>query len=227
MLILSGLLTSASGSIGDINASHGRAGLYLRQNPPHGATPSQRQIDCRQFMTDAAVAWRLLSSSLRASWYRIAEQSTKTNRLGQSYVPTASTMFTAAYCFRAAALLTPVATAPTHTGPCLLSKCTPRFAGLTPPNPLVLSMAFNVNDPWVNDDLGILEIGISPPTWLTRVFYKGPYTLIGTIVGSSTAPPTSPTQIATVTYPGTGKGYRTSVRAIDSNNIPSLKFYLR
>ena len=61
-----------------------------------------------------------------------------------------------------------------------------------------LSITFNAGDDWVSEDGSALFVYQSRPKNNTINFCKGPYRLVGTLLGNQAAPPPSPSDLAAV-----------------------------
>ena len=197
MLFKSALLTSASGSLGGVTASHNRGGLYLRARviPVDPATPSQLQA--REAMTNTAGDWALLSEDDRMSWMSYAQRILMTGPLGDSVQLSGQQMYVRSKI--AAARLNEFAGFVRLTVPDSAPAGSTLPAFVTSPVLVsaeaqfgFISVSFDTAEPWVTEDAAAMLLFVGAPQGSGINFFKGPFRLATFAGGSSTSPPSSP-----------------------------------
>lgn len=193
MLYKSALVTSASGSVGGMTASHNKGGLYLRARtiPVNPNTEFQQVV--RSAMRDLTARWvEVLTSSQREDWDIYGGLVPIPNALGDPVEQSGISAYTRSNIPRIQNVLPVVDDAPT----------TFTLGSFTDPSSLVVSEAaqtlafeFGDSDAWVDEDDSSLLIQISRPQNQSINFFNGPYRITDSIDGSSTVPPTSPTTV--------------------------------
>lgn len=195
-MLVKGVLTQMSGSLGGITASHNRGGMYLRARTIPTDPSSFFQQSVRSLLGQLANLWQnTLTLAQRTAWDTYAANIVVTNPLGDPTNLTGFQHYIRSNVPRVQAGFPRVDDGPTifdigdFTAPSLSVS-----AGNT------LSVAFTVGDDWVGEDDAALLVLASRQVAPTINFFKGPYRLAGSIDGDSVTPPTSP---ASVTSPFT------------------------
>lgn len=181
-----------SGALGGIVASHNRGGTYLRERatPVNPGTPFQEVV--RAIMGSLAIAWRTtLTEAQRAAWDTYSVNVQLPNAIGDPVNVGGLSMYVRSNVPRMQAGFDRIDDAPTIFD---LSELNPATGTSDIPNQEI-DVAFDENDPWVNDDEGLLLVRISRPVSPTINFFKGPYRFAGAVEGDSVTPPTSPAAI--------------------------------
>jgi hypothetical protein len=192
LMLVKGLLTQMSGSLGGITASHNRGGMYLRARTVPTDPGSLPQLAVRALVAQLAGLWgSTLTAAQRAAWDTYAANVSIVNRLGDTVFLTGFQHYVRSNVPRLQASEPRVDDGPTifdlgdYTAPTL----TIAGGGST------LSVAFTVTDEWVGEDDAILGVWASREKASTINFFKGPYRFAGKIEGNAALPPTSPASI--------------------------------
>lgn len=170
MLFKSATVTSASGSIGGMTASHNRFGLYFRARrvPVNTNTSGQQKI--RTAFGSAAAGWRALTAPQRAAWKAYADATTTTNRLGDTVKLTGAQWYTATLSLQNQFDLTPVEDAP----------LTPGKLNLGNPSPVIDASSSSITVGDIATDEGVwVGVYLGDPVSPGVSFYAGPYQLVG------------------------------------------------
>ena len=94
MLFSGSFITRASGSVGDVVASHNRGGQYLRERVDPVQPDTTAQLDARSAMSQASQNWRnALDDDERSGWRLYAANSPRVNALGAAIVLTGHQQF--------------------------------------------------------------------------------------------------------------------------------------
>lgn len=93
MLFKGVLITSLSGSVDGITASHNRGGAYLRSRVVPVDPLTIQQNYCRSAMGQVAGHWNGMSADERAQWSAYARSITITNRIGDQHTLTGRAAF--------------------------------------------------------------------------------------------------------------------------------------
>jgi len=193
MLIKSAILTSASGSVGGLTASHNAGGLYFRARtiPVNPNSAPQQQV--RNAMTVLTSAWVTdLTAGQRDGWKTYGVNVGLVNPLGDQIEVSGISMYVRSNVARLQAGLDRVDDAPTVFN--LGSFTEPTITAVSAATQ-TLSLDFDDTDDWANEDGAAMLVYISRPQNLTINFFKGPYRLATSILGDGTTAPTSPAAI--------------------------------
>jgi hypothetical protein len=194
MKFLGTFITSASGSLGGIVASHNRGGGYLRARTVPVNPNTTLQVDIRTIMTNLAIAWQtVLTQAERDAWTVYADNTAWTNGIGESIVLTGINMFIRSNSAILQAGGTRIDAAPT------IFTLAPMEAALSATASVAtqdLLVAFDDTADWVDQDAGLQLIFVGIPKNSGVAFFGGPYRLAGVINGNATTPPTTPATIA-------------------------------
>lgn len=183
-MLIKGIFTSISGSIGGVTGSHNKGGQYLRArtNPTNPNTAAQQRA--RTAFTAASEGWSGITPEERISWGAFAQQQAWTNRLGDAIQLSGQNAYVASYAALTAAGLTPVDTPPPPNT---------RPAGFSFPAEITLAINPPINTFGGFDGYGgevgdriVVAIGRPVPPGVT--FYKGPYQIAISEPADSTGP---------------------------------------
>lgn len=193
MLFKSALITSASGSVGGMTASHNKGGQYFRARSIPTDPGTSLQVAVRNQMAILASAWvSVLTQAQRDAWQTYAENVLIPNPMGDARQVPALAMYTRSNVSRLQASLPRVDDAPTTFD--LGSFTDPSFAFDASADEI--DVTFDNSDTWANEDDSAMLVYTSAPQNPTIQFFKGPYRLAGTVAGDSVTPPTSPASIS-------------------------------
>lgn len=194
MLLKSQILTQASGSLGGLTAAHNAGGMYFRARsiPTNPNTALQQTV--RNLMAQLTSAWQgALTAAQRNEWEVYNENVTLPNPLGDPINVGAMPHYVRSNVGRMQA-----GQARIDDGPAIFN-----LGDMTPPvftasaSTALLSVAFDNEDGWANEDDAFAIVYGSSPQSSTINYFKGPYRYLGTIDGDSVTPPTSPETFAT------------------------------
>lgn len=166
-------MTQASGSIRGIVASHNRGGAYFRGRTVPTNPNTTKQGIIRGALRTLVSAWTaVLTAVQRAAWKTYADNTPKTDTLGEPLILTGQQMYIRANTSRIQASLPVVVTAPAIFD----------FGAFTPPT-LTLgalsgtgTLTVTGTDPWVSEGTANnMLVYTSPPQNPSVNFYKGPF----------------------------------------------------
>jgi hypothetical protein len=194
MLFKSALMTTGSGKIKGIVASHNKGGQYFRGLTIPTNPRTARQTVVRNAMGTLSTAWvQTLTATQRAGWQAYADNISWTNALGDSIQLSGLNAYMACNAPRLQNSVARVDTAPVvfDRGSFTLPVATITAASAT------ASIAFTNSDPWAIEVGGYLFVYASKPQNPSISSYSGPYQLLGKVTGA-VSPPSSP---ASMTMP--------------------------
>lgn len=216
----SALLTTGSGKIRGIVASHNRGGQYFRglTIPTNPNTAQQQAV--RNAMSSLQVLFASLTTLQRTGWATYAAATPVTDALGDSITLTAQQMFVKCNTLRLQAGVAAISAPPVTGGLITLTLpvATIVAAGTT------TSVAFTNTDSWANAVGGYLLVYASRPMNGTINYFKGPYRYAGKVAGAGT-PPTTPSVITlpfTIWAAGSKMGFRYVAIGADGRPSPEL-----
>lgn len=186
------------GSIGGQVHSKNRYGNYIRQRTIPVNPNSTRQQAVRADLAFLVEQWSaILTVAQRDAWAVYAAAITMTNKLGESIKLTGFNHFVRSNVSILNNALTYV-----PDGPVILSLpgSDPDFAVAFSEATQEISVTFDEEAAWVDQDLGFMSIHQGMPQLATRNFFGGPFRRIGLIAGDAITPPTSP-QVISVSFP--------------------------
>lgn len=207
MKFKSEIVTQASGSVGGVTYSRNRGGLYRRARaiPTNPDTTNQQQV--RNAFTALIGTWNNLSQAQRDAWDLYGQNTPKTDVLGSEIQLSGQNEFVAANTPRIQAQLR-VATAVevpfVASGPTIFNRGDFTNPTFTMSVATGLDVAFTNTDDWANEDEAALLIYQGRPVNAGRTFFKGPYRMVGIVLGNSTTAPTSPVNISAATLASLG-----------------------
>lgn len=206
MLVRGTLIGQASGSLAGVTAGHNSAGYYLRNRTVPVNPNTAFQLQARAAFTDLVNRWlTTLTSAQRASWALYAANVPITNALGETIFISGQNWYVACNTPRIqAASKLSAAISYVDAGPNLFNR-----GDFPTPVPAWdetsgLSLVFNASADWANEDDAAMLIYQGRPVNATRNYFKGPFRLIGAILGDSITPPTSPDTISAATLAAQG-----------------------
>ena len=196
MKFTSQVYTQASGSVGGLTYSHNRSGMYTRARSTPTDPASTLQLERRSNFSYLVNAWAtVLTSGQRVQWEQYAASMPRLNTLGQTIYLTGQQMFIRCMSYRLLVGSPILTTAP-------MPNASAEFT--VPADPIIdasantVSVAYFNSDPWAATIGGFLHCFLSRPRNASRMFSKGPYRYLGSVVGDTTTPPTSPEVFTTV-----------------------------
>lgn len=204
-LFKSQVLTQASGSVGGLTYSHNAGGLYMRARsiPVQPGTTFQTQV--KNALTQLITAWtETLTAAQRNAWNLYAANVLVTNPLGDPRANSGQNWYVGANQPRLQAIaklastLTRVDAAPVIFDRSLLTTPTGVILDVSSNN---LVFSFTNSNTWATAVGGALLVYQGRPVNGTRNFFKGPWRLIGQVLGA-VIPPTSPATITSITTNG-------------------------
>lgn len=190
MLIKSGLMTQASGSLGGLTASHNKGGLYLRARtvPTNPNTTFQQEI--RGFMSTLTSLWgNTLTALQREAWATYAAAMEIVNPLGDDRTLTGLNHYVRSNVPRLQAGLPRVDDGPTTFNLGDFTQPTAIAGDATLNN---IDFAFTTTDDWAGEDDAAMLVRGSREQPPTINFFKGPYRYADKVDGDGVTPPTSP-----------------------------------
>lgn len=186
------------GAIGGQVFSKNRFGNYIRARITPVNPQSTRQNVVRAIIQLLAQAWsNVLSQLQRDGWEVYADNIVRTNALGAQIKITGFNHYIRSNAPILQALDTRVDDAPTIL---TLPPGDPQMIGTVDEAGQQISVAFDENLDWVNQDDGHMFVFMSHPKTTGTGFIGGPFRFAGAIDGDSTTAPTSPT-VLSVPFP--------------------------
>lgn len=193
-MLVKGIMTQMSGSIGGVTGSHNRGGLYLRARAiPVNPNTAEQQV-VRNGMGNLSTAYvETLTAAQREAWLTYATNVPIVGPLGDPRNVGALAMYNRSNVSRLQAGLPRQDDAPTifDLGTFTLPVFAAPDAGAD-----TVDVAFTNTDDWANEDDSAMLIYASRPQNPSIESFKGPYRLAGKIDGDGVTPPTSPATIA-------------------------------
>lgn len=192
MLFEGTFVTTLSGKVGGLVASHNPGGPYFRTLaiPTNPNTPAQQVI--RSQFAALTVIWNdTLTQGQRDLWELYADNVTVTNRIGKQVNISGLAMFVRNNTARVL-----IALGFSANGPLIFNLGT--FTRTTLANASATTQSVEVGfsttigtDPWANEAGSFLLVFLSRPQNATVNFFRGPYRFAGSIQGDP-VPPASP-----------------------------------
>jgi hypothetical protein len=186
-MLVKGIMTQISGSVGGITGSHNRGGMYLRGRsiPTDPATVRQQLL--RSAAATLTARWRdVLTQAQRDSWAVYAANTPLLSPLGDARDVGALPMYLRGNTVRLQIGEDPVDDPATSGMPTLTQ---PTAVTITDSGGLLGGTL--IADPWVDLADTFLCVYASRPVSESINFWKGPYRLLGSVEGSVTVPPTT------------------------------------
>lgn len=195
MIFKSEHMTQASGSIAGVTYSRAKGGtLYRRARaiPVNPQTNNQTQV--RDAMTQLVNRWiTTLTPAQRTGWNLYGQNTLVTNKLGDAVARSGQNWYIACNVPRVqedtklSGGLSIIDDAPAEFD--RGDFTTPSISSID--TTLGITLAYTNTDDWANGQEGALLVFMGRPRNPSRLFFKGPYALVGSVIGDPT-PPTSP-----------------------------------
>lgn len=187
MLFKSATVTSASGSVGGITASHNKGGMYFRARTIPTNPNSPAQMAARLRLQQFSQRWvNDLSPEERDAWNAYAPQIEYVNALGDPIQVSGQNLYIASNTVLDQCGGTIVDAAPSFTGQPGLNVTVDEISA-----PTTISLDVGVTgNAWAAEDGAYLAVYSSRNISPGRSFFKGPYRFAGAIAGDSTTPAT-------------------------------------
>jgi hypothetical protein len=191
-MLVKGIMTSISGSVGGVTGSHNRGGLYLRaRRVPVNVNSAEQQV-VRGAAGLLATAWvETLTPAQREAWETYATNVPLVGSLGDSRDVGGLPMYIRSNVARLQSGLDRQDDAPSVFDVGTFTQ--PAIASLTAATE-TLSLAFTNTDDWAGEVGSAMLVYASRPQNPSINSFAGPYRLAGSILGAGT-PPTSPAAI--------------------------------
>jgi hypothetical protein len=204
-MLVRGILTTMSGSLGGITAARNRGGQYLRARvvPVDPGSPAQTTL--RTIFGALSIAWQtILTAGQRLAWETYADNVTVVNRIGETVNLTGLQMYIRSNTPRVQAGLLRVDDGPVEFN---LGEFTDVSIGIVG-GTSDIDVTFDPDDAWANEDGNSMLVLASREAAPSINFFKGPYRLAGTIDGLTLAPPASPAAVTSdFSYTAGNKGF--------------------
>ena len=180
------IATDMSGSLAGVTASHNRYGGYFRNRAiPVNAQTEFQQAARAEFGTLAARWQSVLTPEQRSTW--------ETYALNVGGARTGLNWFIACNTVRRqtiGGILEPFDYIDDAPSVFSLAVLTPPTITVTSASPMTISVAFNNEDPWANEEGGALFVADSRQRAQSVNFFKGPFLACGRIDGAASPPAT-------------------------------------
>jgi len=187
--------SAASGKIGGIVYSRNASGAYTRALSVPVDPQSIYQTAVRNAFSFLADYWMsTLTAAQRAEWDLYASNVTVIDKLGDAIYISGFNHFVRSNTPFKTVFGSVVADGPANFNLGEVSNITVTASEATQ----FLSITFNAGDEWVSEDGAALFVYQSRPKNKSINFCKGPYRLVGTLLGNSAVPPPSPSDLAAV-----------------------------
>ena len=185
-----GGILGMSGRLGGQIFTRNRYGSVVRQGTIPVNPNSPRQQAVRSAMIASTARWsENLTGLQREQWKTYAAAIPWTNRLAETVKLTGH-----AHYVRSSAAILAAGGTPVDDGPAILSLPSgdPTVAITSLETAQALSVTFDDQLDWLNEDGGHMVVAMGMPQSATREFFNGPWRIAGVIDGDSTTPPTTP-----------------------------------
>lgn len=182
------------GSVGGTTFSRNRFGPYARQRSVPVNPNSGRQVGARARLAAAADIWSsVLSVVQRDAWRLFGDNVAWINGLG---MPVSLPGFQ--HFIREHSAFVQAGVAVVLDGPVIftLPQADPAFVASISEATQLISVVFDTNLGWVDEDDAVMTIHMNQPRGEGRDFIGPPMRFAGVILGDNTTPPTSPQTIA-------------------------------
>jgi len=195
MKFWSAQLTAVSGSIGGATYSHNKGGMYIRARgiPTNPNTPQQQAV--RGILADLANRWtQTLTLTQRNGWKAYADNVKVPDAFGQLRYVTPLNHYIRSN-------VPPIQ----KNGPGARKDTAPsefNVGSFSNPSVKALSSTQMLEVAFLNTDEWAIEAGASMLIYTSKLigagieYFKGPYRLLGQIIGNAAPPPTSPWTMA-------------------------------
>lgn len=202
MKFLSQIMTSSSGSVNGLTASHNKGGSYFRARVVPVDPQTARQVAVRNALTQLVAAWtNTLTLTQRNAWNLYALNVPVIDVLGQTISLSGQQHFIRSNVPRIQTLGTGIAGA-VLDGPTIFNTGeVDTLASFAMAAPFTSTYTFDATLPWVSEDNAFLLSWYGRPINASVSFFKGPYRIGPEIAGEVAMPPTSPVvQIVAFVY---------------------------
>jgi len=191
-------ITDIRGSIGGTTFSKNRYGNYARGRITPVNPNSSAQQAVRNIMGSIVSQWFSdLNATQRAAWGVYAAEINFTNKLGESITLTGFNHFVRTNIARKSNGMTVILTAPVEL---TLPPTDGDFAVDVSEASQLMTVNFDDGADWCSEDSAYMSIHQGMPQNSARSFFGGHFRRIGSILGDSGSPPSSPQTIA-LTFP--------------------------
>lgn len=208
-MLVRGIFTTMSGSLGGITAARNKGGQYIRARVVPVDPGTGFQTTLRTIFGSLAILWQTtLTAAQRTAWDTYAENVTVVNRIGETVNLTGLQMYIRSNVPRIQAGEARVDSGPTNFN---LGPFTPMSMSVAG-GAAILSLTFDNTDAWANEDDAVAIVLASREAASTINFFKGPYQFAGNIEGDGLTPPTSPASITSAFTYATGNKAFVQVR---------------
>ena len=198
LIQLGGGILDARGSIGGQVFSRNRFGNYIRARITPVNPASSRQNTIRASIQSLAQRWSTVLTQLqRDGWEVYAAAIVRQNKLGAQIKLTGFNHYIRSNSIRLQSVVTVIDPGPTTL---TLPPGDPAMIATVDTAAQQISVAFDENFDWVDQDEGRMFVFMSIPKSSGVTFVGGPFRLAGSIEGDSTTAPTSP-QLIAVPFP--------------------------
>lgn len=204
-MLVKGIFTQMSGSLGGITAGHNRGGQYLRARTIPTDPASSFQVALRNIFGGLANRWQtVLTAAQRTAWGVYAANVPITGRLGDPINLTGQQMYIRCNTVLEQAGETVVDDGPTVMALADLSPISIAIAG----GAATIAVTFDEGDAWVDEDDAGIAVLASRELSPSINFFKGPFRFASIVAGSSGVPPTSPANVTSpFSYTSGNKGF--------------------
>lgn len=209
-MLVKGIMTQMSGSLGGITAGHAKGGMYLRARAIPVNPNTGFQVQVRAAMTMSVNRWtETLTSAQRNAWNTYGANTPTVNRVGDTINLSGQQWYNAANVPRGQALsklpITASTLTPVDDAPVIFDRgdfTTPSMGN--PSTSIGAQLTFGDSDSWVSEPGSALLVYQGRPHNGSRTYFGGPWRLIHVIQGSSGTPPTSPATITVAEFANNG-----------------------
>jgi hypothetical protein len=173
MKYLSQIMTSASGSMNGVTASHNKGGQYFRRRAIPVNPNTAAQAAARAALSTLTTEWgTVLTEAQRQAWNEYAQVVPVTNKLGESIKLSGQQMFIRGNQVRVNNPDADIA----YDGPTVMNRgsFTP-VTNFSMSNEGVFSGDVNTEDEWYNDPQSFMIVQVSRPISPGVQYFKGPY----------------------------------------------------
>jgi len=186
-----------SGSIGGNTFARNKGGQYVRQRviPTDPATPAQQTR--RSVFAALTVAWSSsLTQDQRDAWDLYGANVATTNRLGQAIFLSGMNWFISANTMQNS-----IGGSFIEDGPTVFTLAELSATSIAVDvSAQTAEVTFSALDGWANEDGGFLIIQQGQPVNVSVNFFRGPFRIMGGVLGADLVPPTSPTGFGTLLF---------------------------
>lgn len=198
LILTGGGVAAISGSVGGVVFSHNRSGAYMRNRSMPVNPQTDRQNKIRAAISQLAQQWSgSLTQAQRDAWEVYAAAITRSNALGGQIKLTGFNHF-----IRSNSVLVQSDLPAVDAGPTILTLpgADPEFACTVDEAGQEISVAFDEELNWLDQDTGHMIVQMSLPKATGTNFVGGPFRLAGVLDGDAITPLTSP-QVIPVPFP--------------------------